>query len=119
MIRPLALVALALPLLAAKSDPFTGLVAQPPVDCISLSNNDGPSVIDGQTILYRRGAGRVWRTGPVGACPSLAPLTTLVVEVYGGQLCRNDRFRVITPGMSIPSAYCRFDRFTPYVKAAK
>jgi hypothetical protein len=116
MIRPLLIVALALPLLGAKSDPLAGRVAETPANCISLSSMQGPSIVDSHTILYRQGA-RVWKTGPVGACPSLAPFTTLVVDVYGGQLCRNDRFRVITPGMSIPSGYCRFTEFTPYVRA--
>ncbi len=117
MIRPLAAIALALPLLAAKSDPLAGRIVGSPQNCISLSSTNGPSIIDKQTILYTEGAGRrVWKTGPIGACPSLEPLTTLIVDVYGGQLCRNDRFRVLTPGTSIPSAYCRFTAFTPYTR---
>jgi hypothetical protein len=120
MLKPLALLALALPLVAAKSDPLAGRVAGPPQNCVSLSQTNGPSIIDEHTILYTEGAGRrIWKTGPVGACPSLAPLNTLIVDVYGGQLCRNDRFRVLTPGTTIPSAYCRFTQFTPYTKAAK
>lgn len=119
MIRPLAALALALPLLAAGSDPLAGRVAGAPQRCISLSATNGPSIVDARTILYTEGAGRrVWKTGPVGNCPSLEPLTTLIVDVYGGQLCRNDRFRVLTPGTSIPSAYCRFTEFTPYTRAA-
>ncbi len=120
MIRPLMLVALALPLMAAKSDPLAGRAQGQPANCINLSQSNGPSIIDDHTILYTEGAGRrVWKTGPVGACPSLAPLNTLIVEVYGGQLCRNDRFRVLTPGTSIPSAYCRFTQFTPYTRVKK
>lgn len=85
-------------------------------NCITLSRVDGPQIVDPHTILYRQSGKRVWRTEPVGACPSLRPLEALVVEVWGGQLCRNDRFRVVTPGLSIPSAYCRFGSFTPYDK---
>ncbi len=119
MIRPLAALALALPLLAAGSDPLADRIAGAPQRCIPLSATNGPSIVDGRTILYTEGAGRrVWKTGPVGNCPSLEPLTTLIVDVYGGQLCRNDRFRVLTPGTSIPSAYCRFTEFTPYTRAA-
>lgn len=115
--KALALLALALPLVAARSDPLAGRVAGAPVDCITLSSTDGPSVVDAHTILYRRGAGgTIWKTAPVGDCPSLAPLNPLIVDVWGGQLCRNDRFRVLTPGVSIPSAYCRFDRFVPYTR---
>ena len=43
-------------------------------------------------------------------------MSTMIVDVYGGQLCRNDRFRLVEPGLSIPSAYCRFSGFTPYDK---
>jgi hypothetical protein len=118
--KPWLVAALALPLVAAKSDPLAGRVAGAPQNCITLSQTNGPSVIDNHTILYTEGAGRrVWKTGTVGACPSLEPLTTLVVDVYGGQLCRNDRFRVLTPGTTIPSAYCRFTAFTPYTRVAK
>ncbi|GAA0666616.1 hypothetical protein FHT00_000024 [Sphingomonas insulae] len=116
-LRPLALLALALPLLAARSDPLAGRIAGEPQRCITLSSTNGPSTIDARTILYTEGAGRrIWKTGPVGDCPSLEPLTTLIVDVYGGQLCRNDRFRVLTPGTTIPSAYCRFTEFTPYTR---
>ncbi len=120
MRTPLLIAALAMPLLAAKSDPLAGRVAGPAARCINVSQTNGPSIIDRNTILYTEGAGnRVWKTGPVGACPSLEPLNTLIVEIYGGQLCRNDRFRVLTPGTSIPSAYCRFTEFTPYTKVKK
>lgn len=117
--RLLAAAALALPLLAAKSDPLAGRVAGTPQDCITLSQTNGPSIVDRHTILYTEGAGRrIWKTEPIGACPSLEPLNTLIVEVWGGQLCRNDRFRVLNLGTSIPSAYCRFSQFTPYTRAA-
>jgi hypothetical protein len=119
MIRPV-LTAAALTLVltastAAKRDPLEGRIAGKPVRCIDAQLNR-PEIVDEHTILYRSTGRRVYRTGPVGACPSLRPLTTLVVDVYGGQLCRNDRFRVITPGLRIPSAYCRFTEFTPYYK---
>lgn len=99
---------------SAERDPLAGRVAGEPVNCISLNRNTSPEIVDGRTILYRETNRRVWRTGPVDACPSLRPLQTLIVEVYGSQLCRNDRFRVLQPGTSIPGPICRFDRFTPY-----
>lgn len=100
----------------ARRDPLAGRVAGEPVNCITLNRNTSPEIVDGRTILYRETERRVWRTGPVDNCPSLRPLNTLIIDVYGAQLCRNDRFRTVTPGTSIPSAYCRFDRFTPYDK---
>lgn len=120
MIKPYVLAALALPLMAAHSDPLAGRVAGAPQDCITLSSTSGPAIVDKHTILYTEGAGRrVWKTGPVGTCNSLEPFNTLIVEVYGGQVCRNDRFRVLTPGTTIPSGYCRFTAFTPYTRVAK
>jgi hypothetical protein len=97
-------------------DPLAGRVAGEPVDCITLSQQTAPQVVDANTILYRGSARRIYRTGPVGACPGLNAQGphTLIIDVYGGQICRNDRFRVLTPGQTIPSAFCRFDRFTPY-----
>lgn len=100
---------------SSERDPLAGRVAGEPVDCISLSQNISPQVVDQNTILYRESGRRLWRTGPRGACPALsrAPVT-LIVEVYGGRLCRNDRFRVLEPGVTIPSGYCFFEPFTPY-----
>jgi hypothetical protein len=101
---------------AGKSDPLAGRVAGTPVRCIDLQQLNGPEIVDSQTILYRQSGKRIWKTGPVGECASLRPFDTLIVDVYGGQLCRNDRFRTVSVGMSIPSGYCRFRDFTPYDK---
>ena len=95
-------------------DPLSGRIAGTPTDCISLNRNTAPDIVDQNTILYRETQQRIWRTGPVGTCPALRPMNILIIDVYGAQLCRNDRFRVLQPGTSIPSSYCRFDRFTPY-----
>ena len=98
------------------ADALKGRTSGEPVDCISTMGLQGPQVIDSKTVLYRESGRTVWRAELPDGCPSLRPLDTLVVEVWGAQLCRNDRFRSITPGMSIPGAYCRFGRFTPYRK---
>lgn len=116
MIRPALLAALALPLAAAASDPLAGRVAGPPAQCIDLGRLTGPQIVDDHTILYRQNGRRVWRTGPVGDCTPMRPFDTLILEVYGGQLCANDRFRVRSPNLIIPSAPCRFQPFVPYDK---
>ncbi|PAX08405.1 hypothetical protein CKY28_11940 [Sphingomonas lenta] len=110
MLAPLA--ACATP--AVAPDPLAGLVAGEPANCISLNRNTSPEVVDERTILYRETARRVWRTGPVGNCPGLRPITTLIVRVQGAQLCRDDPFQVVAPQQIIASGICRFDRFTPY-----
>ena len=95
-------------------DPLAGRIAGKAQDCLpSTQLNSGPMIADDGALLY--GAGRrIWRTQPIGACAARRPLDTVIVEIYGGRICRNDRFRTLTPGMSIPSAPCRFDSFTPY-----
>lgn len=114
MNRLLTLAALGLSLAAAKSDPLAGRVAGAPVDCVDLSRLNGPDIVDSHTILYRQSGKRIWVTGPVGECPSLRPYDTLIVEVRGSRLCRNDLFRTVTPGLSIPSGICRLRSFVPY-----
>jgi hypothetical protein len=85
-----------------------------PKDCISVSDSDGPQIIDDHTILYKPVSRTLWRNDLGTSCPGLRPYTTLIVEVHGSQICRNDRFRVLDPGSSIPGPYCMFGKFTPY-----
>jgi hypothetical protein len=128
-ILSLALLAIAIPAVAAapiadkkakpEDDFLAGRVAGKPVRCIDPQMNQGPTVVDSQTILYNANGRRVYRTGPVGACPSLRPLTTLIIEIRSGQLCQNDLFRVLQPGTIIPSGYCRFREFVPYERPPK
>lgn len=94
-----------------------GRVAGTPRDCISVTDSDGPQIIDSRTIVYKPLGRTVWRNDLGSTCPGLRPYTTLIVEVHGSQLCRNDRFRALDPGSSIPGAYCMFGKFTPYEKA--
>jgi hypothetical protein len=114
MKRIATLAALAMTLASGRADPLAGRIAGAPVDCIDPSRLNGPDIVDADTILYRQSGKRIWVSGPVGQCPSLRTGDTLVVELYGGRLCRNDRFRTITPGISIPSGVCRFRAFVPY-----
>ena len=86
-----------------------------PVDCINSTTNDGPQIIDKQTVIYRQGQ-RVWVNKLTAECPGLTPFNTMLVELHGSQICRNDQFRIIEPGSSIPGAFCRFGKFTPYSK---
>lgn len=94
-----------------------GRVAGKPQDCISQSGmTQGPQIIDGNTILYRESGKVIWRNELRANCPALRPYNTLIVEMHGSQLCRNDHFRVLEPGSSIPSGTCLFGQFTPYRK---
>ena len=116
---PLSVLALALLLPAASDDPLAGYapVGQP-VRCVTDRVNEGAVILDRQRIGIRR-AGSSWWVSRIDHCPSLEPLSTLLVERWGGPLCDTDRFRVITPGINIPSAYCRFAPFQRYDKPAR
>ena len=98
---------------------LAGRVAGKAVECVDKSRLDGPQIIDEKTLIYRESGRRVWRNDLIGPCPGLRPLDTLIVDVYGGQLCRNDHFRAIEPGTRIPGMVCRLGVFTPYDKPAK
>ena len=112
------LAALGLALTAARSDPLAGRVAGPPAQCLDdMQATGGPTILDQSTILYRQSGRRLWVTHPDGPCPALAPLRTLIVIRYGAQTCAGDRFRVLDPGSTIPSGFCRFGPFVPYDKA--
>jgi len=66
-------------------------------------------------VLYQEGR-TVWRNELPVECRALEAGNTMVIEVNGGQLCNNDRFRMVEPGQSIPGPYCRLGKFTPYRK---
>ena len=98
---------------------LAGRIAGKPVDCVDHSRLDGPQVIDNKTLIYRESGRRIWRNDLIGECPGLQPMDTLIVDIFGTQLCRNDHFRALTPGLRIPGPICRLGKFTPYDKPAK
>jgi hypothetical protein len=99
---------------APRKDPLAGRVAGAPIDCVDQSRLGGPDIIDNRTILYRESLRRIWRNDLEAACPGLRPTATLIVEIYGSQLCRNDHIRAREPGSIIPGPICRLGKFTPY-----
>lgn len=103
----------------ALASALAGRIAGTPVDCVEKSRLDGPQIIDEKTLIYRESGRRIWRNDLIGECRGLKPMDTLIVDIFGGQLCRNDHFRALTPGLTIPGPYCRLGKFTPYDKPAK
>lgn len=97
---------------AELADALKGRIAGTPQRCINASNLEAPRII-GETLIYRQGS-RLFVTRAEDGCPSLAGDPLLVTEVYGSNLCRNDRFRTVPRGASIPGPYCRFGDFVPY-----
>jgi hypothetical protein len=86
--------------------------------CIDPKFASGPQVIGHDTLLYRQG-GTIWKANVIGPCPALDDDVTVIVDMWGSQLCRNDKFRVLEPNATIPSAYCRLGSFQQYVPVKK
>jgi hypothetical protein len=87
-----------------------------PQTCIDNGSAGSPQIIDDRTLLYTESGRRIWRNDLPEACPGLRDDSHLIVEVYGSQLCQNDRFRAVDFGSHIPGPYCRFGKFVPYDK---
>lgn len=83
-------------------------------DCISNSRVGGPEVIDNNNIIYQESRTRLWRNELAGGCKFLRENDILVIESYGNQICKLDRFSVINRNSGLPSAYCILGSFTPY-----
>ncbi len=87
-------------------------------DCIDQKFASGPQIIGNTALLYRQTGGTIWRNDLIGSCPSLREGQTIIVEIKTGRLCRNDMFRTLDPGGTIPSGYCRMGPFKEYKKVA-
>ena len=84
-----------------------------PVECIDSGIGGASFRAVGGTVVASRG-GRLYRSDPVDGCAFLGGDPIIVVEANGSRVCRNDRFRTVSRGTSIPSAVCRFGAFVPY-----
>lgn len=93
-----------------------GRVPGKPENCITGSRVNGPEIIDNRNILYRQSGARVWRNELTDKCTVLRDNDILVIETYGDQICKFDRFRVVNRNSGLPSAYCILGSFTPYDK---
>jgi hypothetical protein len=98
----------------ALSRELAGREAGPPETCIPAgSGGSSLVVVDARTLTYEQGR-TLWVNRLEAECPGLRPLDTLVLEVHGSQYCRNDRFRTIAAGSTIPGPNCLLGNFTPY-----
>jgi hypothetical protein len=125
-LKPFAALACAVVLIGATHDSdqaalakqLAGRVPGQPVNCIDLHNTEGPTVINKRTLLYRS-FGTIYRNELPSECRSMTDYSTIIVDVYGGQLCEHDHFRTREPGDVVPSAFCFLGKFTPYTLPKK
>ena len=93
---------------------LVGREAGPPQSCIPADTGaSGLNAVDSRTLTYERGK-TLWVNRLEAECPGLRPHDTLIVELHGSQYCRNDRFRTVPVGGSIPGPTCFLGNFTPY-----
>lgn len=86
--------------------------------CLNQTRLNGPESVGDHTIVYRQSAKRIWVSQLREKCPSLRGDRIIVVEAFGTQICRNDRFQVVPRGSTVAFGSCFFGPFTPYDKVA-
>jgi hypothetical protein len=122
------LLAVAAPAFAAQSNrergeaelakQVAGLVPGKPVQCISLSQSDGSTIIDGTAIVYRGMGGKLYVNRPRGA-EMLREDDIPVQYVYGSQLCRMDQIKLLDRSTQMQRGFANLGDFVPYTKPRK
>ena len=98
---------------AALASATAGRVAGPPQSCISSQISEGLHAIDPATLAY--GSGSTIYINRLGdRCPGLQTLSTIIVDVHGGQYCRGDHIRALETGSIIPGPTCNLGDWVPY-----
>lgn len=98
-----------------------GKVAGQPQTCLPTYRSQDMIVIDENTLLFRDGANRVWRTELRGPCNGLGrPGTALLTKTYGGTgLCRGEIAQVIDTSQGFTVGSCGIGDFVPYTGPAR
>jgi len=97
---------------------LAGRVAGKPADCVELSRLDGSHIIEGTAIVYRGLGGTIWVNRPRGA-EMLREDDLPVQFVYGSQLCRLDRIKLLDRTSRMERGLVGLGEFVPYTKPAK
>jgi hypothetical protein len=95
-----------------------GRVPGPPVRCLNLSQIDGQTIVDATAIVYRGVGGTLWVNRPRGA-EMLREDDVPVQYVYGSQLCRLDRIKLLDRSTQMERGLVGLGDFVPYTKAGK
>src|SRR5215471_18685519 len=99
---------------------LAGKVARPEISCLQSYNTNDMTVIDGQTLVFRRGTGTVYLTHLSPGCELLSPQTTyaLLSRQFGTTgMCRGDIQHVIDTTNRITVGSCTIASIIPYVRA--
>lgn len=99
---------------------LAGKVTGKAQDCLPTFRTHDMVRIDEDTVLFRDGSNRIYRTEMSGSCNGLGSQNyTLVTNSFGssGRLCRGDIVRTVdlSSGMAVGS--CAIGEFVPYTRA--
>jgi hypothetical protein len=97
---------------------LAGRIAGKPTDCVELSRLGGSYIIDGTAIVYRGLGGTIWVNRPRGA-EMLRDDDLPVQFVYGSQLCRLDRIKLLDRSSRMERGFVGLGKFVPYTKPGK
>lgn len=89
-----------------------GAATGPAQSCIALPANQGLTVLGDGLLGYRSGS-TLWVNHMPGQC-RIRPLSTIIIERHGSQVCRGDRIRMLETGSTIPGAPCTLGDFIPH-----
>lgn len=103
---------------AALAKDLQGLVPGKPERCLMLSRIDGSYMIDGTAIVYRTLGGKLYVNRPLGAA-SLREDDIPVQYVYGSELCRLDRIKLLDRTTQMERGFVGLGEFVPYTRPAK
>jgi hypothetical protein len=93
-----------------------GRVAGRAQSCLPTYRSQDMVVIDENTLLFRDGSNRVWRSDLRGPCNSLGrPGTALLTKQFGGTgLCSGEIAQVIDTAQGFTLGSCAIGDFVPY-----
>jgi hypothetical protein len=97
---------------------IAGLVPGKPVQCISLAQSDGSTIIDGTAIVYRGIGGKLYVNRPNGA-EMLREDDIPVQYIYGSQMCRMDQIKLLDRSTRMERGFANLGDFVPYTKPGK
>ncbi|WP_298280412.1 MULTISPECIES: hypothetical protein [Alphaproteobacteria] len=94
---------------------LAGRVAGKPVECLSLPNVTGNTIVEGRAIVYRVGT-RLYVNVPPDGARQLHRDDIIVTRTFGTNLCRRDVIRLLDRTSTIPHGFVSLGRVVPYTK---
>lgn len=95
---------------------LAGRVAGAPVRCIPLRSNTRSEIIEGQAIVYRDGARRLWVNRPTVGLNWLLRDSILVTRPVVNQLCAGEPVQLIDQPSRQQRGFVTLGAFTPYTR---